>query len=86
MTSQTQLFSVTRELLVPSALSSPEVALSNVIPEVDLRSEPEKIYFPATNLLTYKETRRKTGGIFPAENTYNITNIHIVSVPVLPRL
>ena len=60
VTSQTQLFSVTRELLVPSALSSPEVALNNVIPEVNLRSEPEKIYFPATNLLTYKETRRKT--------------------------
>ena len=60
MTSQTQLFLVTRELLVPSALSSPEVALSGVIPEVNLRSEPEKIDFPATNLLTYKETRRKT--------------------------
>ena len=85
MTSQTQLFSVTRELLVPSALSSPEVALSNVIPEVNLRSEPEKIYFPATNLLTSRDTK-KNGGIFPAENTYNISNIHIVSVPVLPRL
>ena len=84
MTSQTQLFSVTRELLVPSAFSSPEVAL-NVIPEVNLRSEPEKIYFPATNLLKSRDTK-KNGGIFPAENTYNISNIHIVSVPVLPRL
>ena len=76
VTSQTQLFSVTRELLVPSALSSPEVALSNVIPEVNLRSEPEKIYFPATNLLTYKETRRKTVEFFQ-QKTRTILAIYI---------
>lgn len=73
--SQTQLFSVTRELLVPSVFSSPEVAL-NVLPEVNLRSEPEKIYFPATNLLTSKETRRKTVEFFQ-QKTRTILAIYI---------